>query len=235
MAICFTISEPILPAAPVIRMVRPLRSLPMASISTSILSRGRRSSISTSRIIWWRRFDLPSHHCAFGIIIILMPAAVSLSIISCISRNLSVTIGLTKRVLMFILSITDSSFSSYAKTSQPRRYLPIIFSSVVVKPLRIYWDGCSLRMDFAREIPPSLTPRMNTGVRISAEKVESYMYLTMIRIVHIIHIEMKSITTIASADTLQRSPSGNKVKRRQLSIKPRTSAPEMRMRSTNDE
>ena len=184
------------------RMVRPLRSLPMASISTSILSRGRRSSISTSRIIWWRMFDLPSHHCAFGIIIILMPAAVSLSIISCISRNWSVTSGLMKRVLTFMLCMMEISFSSYGYTSQPNRYLPTTSSSMVVKPLTTYWDGWSLRIDLARAIPPWRTPRINTGVRISTAKVESYIYLTMTRIIHISHIEMKSITMIPSNEIL---------------------------------
>ena len=72
-AICLTISEPMEPAAPVINMTLFSKSRPMDSISTSILSRGRRSSMSTSLI--WRCIILllPSHFWASGIIIILMP------------------------------------------------------------------------------------------------------------------------------------------------------------------
>ena len=48
-ATCFTISEPMDPAAPVMSTLLPLSISPMAFMSTSIFSRGSRSSISISR------------------------------------------------------------------------------------------------------------------------------------------------------------------------------------------
>ena len=76
---------------------------------------------------------------------------------------------------------------------------------------------------------------MKTGVLVSAEKLESYIYFTRIRIVHISIMEMKSMTTMDSVVSSQRILSGTTMRRMQFRMKPTTRAPEMRSRSTNDE
>ena len=95
-AIWRTISEPMDPAAPVIRMRRPLRRVPMAPISTSIFSRGRRSSISTSWSWLCVTGLFPSHSSALDIIIMRMPWAIRSSIIPWFERMRSVFRGDTR-------------------------------------------------------------------------------------------------------------------------------------------
>ena len=61
--------------------------------------------MSTSRICWCLSGDFPSHDCALGIIIILMPASESLSIIVWFSRKASVMMGLTNSIFVPVFTI----------------------------------------------------------------------------------------------------------------------------------
>ena len=135
-ATCRAISDPIEPAAPVIRIRLPVSISPIASISTSILSRGSRSSISTSRS-WWEISDFPSHSSASaGVIRIFIPALMSESIKLVRDTKCSLWRGDTNNADTWYFCIVSTTESSSKNTCSPRSQDPLSDLSVEIKPLK---------------------------------------------------------------------------------------------------
>ena len=133
-AICRTISEPMDPAAPVMSTVLPSSSSAAAFMSTSIFSRGSRSSTSTGWSSAARRSDFPSHSLALGITIILIPASTSESTISGSSWRVFIIRGETMRALAPARRIVWARSWSKRCTCTPMRYRAARSSSAVTKP-----------------------------------------------------------------------------------------------------
>ena len=104
-AICLTISLPILPAEPVISILLPLSRLLTASRSMFISSRGSKSSISIS-CSWDAKMSLlPSHSVAEGITKMEMPFSMSMSTSAVCFMKSSFFSGEMKSAVAFSLSI----------------------------------------------------------------------------------------------------------------------------------
>ena len=120
-AICRTISEPMLPADPVINTVLPLNIFPMASISTLISLRGSRSSILISLKLFTVMLLSTFHSCRSGIIRICTSLSISSSCSSVSLRNFSRCKGETITALMPFSAIISVMFLSGAYTCLPIR------------------------------------------------------------------------------------------------------------------
>ena len=178
---CFTISKPIEPAAPVMSIRLPCNISPMAFISTSILSRGSRSSMSTSRSCLRASFS-GVHSSVSATISIFMPALISAFCNAVSSRNTSFCIGLTT------ITLAPASFMCFIRLGPLRRtFTPIRYFDFnepsLTKPHNSYWLPPSLKA-CANAMPPSCTPKMNAFCLWVAAKIVSYRYFTTMRIPH---------------------------------------------------
>ena len=143
LAICFTISLPMLPAEPVIRIVFPRSSSAMASMSMVICLRGSSSSTSTScSAMFWSKGDMPSHSTSSGIMYSLMPLSVSSLTNSWSAQNSTVAWGDTMMPSMSSCFIRFTKLLSTWKMGKPARYRLHSLSLGLMNPRTIYLDGC---------------------------------------------------------------------------------------------
>ena len=117
------------PAEPVIIIHLSFNKLPIASISTTISSRGSRSSMFISLNCTCSKSFSPVHSFVCSVRYILTLALMSMSCNVVLARNLSTCMGETSTALMSFDSITSSSLSFIVYIFSPINVFPEYKSS----------------------------------------------------------------------------------------------------------